>query len=530
MRLERLTAGTLAQQLPDTSNVKELALSGEINGADVTLLRSMCGCEGSKDCLHAPVLERLDLSGVRIVPGGFAEDARAVTERDEIGGYMFSKAQTLKAIVLPKGLRRVDGKAFFGARQLEEVRAADQLAEIGEMAFMNCVSLESVSLGASPLQIGRFAFGSCRRLKRISLRAETPPEVDPTAFSGLSAPDCQVLVTVGSLPAYREDSAWQAFNLVTKDKPVSAKPAAEKPVAEKPVAPAEPEVPVTPKTPEIADIRKKELAALVSSVEQHSIKKETRPDAWVETISVQDRYSIQNGGSVALLFSCVTKFLEGIPVRVEARLYHSDGSPLKDMNNDCCLSGGQVGVWTELNPKFVQSRFSQIVLTLPYTEFHLGGHPEKLEWRISFFAKGKQVGEEKSYPYSWTGPSCIRISSFHLESGLGSAGAYLDGLVSFKANNCAGKNGRCVLFLFHENGKPVQDRNGSYCTIDGQVCSSAVFSPKYASSQFSDFRMRLPLSEFHLDGVKTRLKLLVQIFVEDVPLATTDPVIIKWNL
>ena len=144
MRLENLTAGTLAQRCPDTSQVKDLVLSGEINGADVTFLRSICGCEGSKDCLHPPVLESLDLSGVRIVPGGFAEDARAVTESDEIGGYMFSKAQTLKTIVLPKGLRRVDGKAFFGARQLVEVRAADQLAEIGDMAFMNCVSLESL--------------------------------------------------------------------------------------------------------------------------------------------------------------------------------------------------------------------------------------------------------------------------------------------------------------------------------------------------------------------------------------------------
>ncbi len=519
MRLENLTAGTLAQRCPDTSQVKDLVLSGEINGADVTFLRSICGCEGSKDCLHPPVLESLDLSGVRIVPGGFAEDARAVTESDEIGGYMFSKAQTLKTIVLPKGLRRVDGKAFFGARQLVEVRAADQLAEIGDMAFMNCVSLESLSLGASPLRIGRFAFGGCRRLNRIFLSAETPPELDSTSFSGVSASGCQVLVAVSALDAYRDDSAWRAFDLVTKDKVDASRHVAEKSRA-----------PMASPSVEAERRRKQELATLVSALEQHSKKKERQPDVWVETLSVQDRYSIQNGGSVALLLSCVTKFLEGIPVRVEARLYHSDGSPLKDMNNDYGLSGGQVGVWTELTPKFTQSRFSQIVLALPYTEFHLGGNPEMLEWRISFFAQGKQVGEEKRHPYPWTGPSCIRISSFRLESGLGSAGAYLDGVVSFKANNCAGKNGRCVLFLFHENGKPVQDRNGSYCTIDGQVCSSATFSPKYASSQFSDFRMRLPLSEFHLDGVKTRLKLLVQIFVEDVPLATTDPIVIKWNL
>lgn len=506
MRIEGLTAGTLAQHCPDTSHIKELVLSGEINGADVTFLRSICGCEGSKDCLHAPVLETLDLSGVRMVPGGFAEDVRAVTERDEIGSYMFSKAQTLKVVLLPKGLRRIGGKAFFGARQLEEVRAADQLAEIGEMAFMNCVSLESVSLGSSPLQIGRFAFGSCRRLTRISLRTDVPPEADPTAFSGLSAPDCQVLVSAGALDTYRGDPVWQAFGLEAKDKPAA------------------------PKAPEIDDVRKKELASLVSGVEQYSVKKEKLPDVWVETISVQDRYSIQNGGAVALQLSCVTRFLEGVPVRVEARLFHRDGRPLKDMNKEFCLSGGQVGVWTELNPKFVHSRFSQIVLALPYTEFHLGGEPEELEWRVSFFAQGKQIGEEKCYPYSWTGLSCIRVSSFHLESGMGSAGSYVDGVISFKANNCAGKNGRCVLFLFYEDGKPVQDRNGSYCTIDGQVCSSAVFSPKYASSQFSDFRMRLPLSEFHLDGVRTRLKLLVQVFMEDVPLATTDPVVIKWNL
>lgn len=482
MRLEQLTAGTLAQQLPDTSNVKELILSGEINGEDVSLLRSMCGCEGSKACPHPPVLERLDLSGVRIVAGGFAEDVRAVTERDEIGSYMFSKAQSLKVILLPRGLRKIGGKAFFGARQLEEVISGDLLSEIGEMAFMNCVSLESLSLGSAPLRIDRFAFGSCRRLNRISLRAEIPPEVDPTAFPSGVVLSCS-------------EGAHASEN-------------------------KEPEV------SEEESRRKTELTAIVSGLEQHTREKENQPDVWVETMTVQDRYSIQNGGSAALVLSCVTKRLKDVPVRVEARLFRSDGSPLKDTNKEFCLSGDQVGVETVLNPKFDKSQFSRIVLPLPYTEFHLGGVPEMLEWRVSFFADGQPVGKESRCPYSWSGPSCVRVTSFRLQGGAG----YLDGIISFKANNCAGKNGKCVLFLFHENGNPVKDKNGAFCTTDGQVCSSAAFSPKYASAQFSDFRMRLPLSEFHLDGVKTRLKLLVQVFVENVPLAMTDPIVIKWNL
>ena len=521
MRLEHLIAGTLSDRLPDASGVKELAISGEINGSDVTLLRSLCGCEGSKPCGHAPVLQVLDLSGARIVSGGFAEDARAVTGADEVGNYMFSQSRTLTAIVLPDGLIRIGSRAFFGCRELQEVRAGDSLSEIGEMAFMNCSSLASLTLGAHPMRIGRFAFGSCRQLTRITVTAPIPPMADPMAF----CPGCRAQVPDDALDAYKADAVWGKFELVT-EKTLAGEPESE-PEPESEVE--EPEKQVEEPVPETDTQRNLELAKVIAAVEEAAQKMETKPDAWVETMVVQDRFSSTNGECAALLVSGTFCNLKDVPVRVEARLFHEDGSPLADTNQEYALPDGQVGVETTIYPKFDRSQFSRIVLRLPYTEFHLGGRPETLEWQVAFFAGGKQVGEIKHSSYQWAGISCARITSFRLESGNGPSGSYLDGVVSFKLNNSAGKSGNCVLFLFYEDGKPVKDRNGSFCSIDGQVCSSAMFSTKYASALFSDFRLRLPLSEFHLDGVKAKLKLIVQVFVDNRALATSVPIIINWN-
>lgn len=530
MRLENLVAGTLAERIPDASRVKDLVISGEINGSDMTLLRSLCGCEGSKACPHPPVLEHLSLEEARIVPGGFAEDARAVTGSDEIGNYMFSRSETLRIIILPQTLQRICGRAFFGCRVLEDVRVGDRLREIGEMAFMNCSSLESLTLGTSPLRIERFAFGNCRRLSRITVRATVPPEVDPTAFTCPSGAGCRVMVSDSALNDYREDTAWRTFDLVTENSP-EPEPVLEPipdPTLEEPGFDG-PEVEEEVFSEDRSELDQ-ELSLLVAAVEKAAQEKENRPDAWIETMTVRDKYSNVNGESAALLVSCIITRLKGKPVRVEARLYHQDGQPLVDTNNDFCLSGGQVGVETTILPAYDRSQFSKIALSIPYTEFHLGGKPETLEWRISFFAEGEQIGEQSRCPYVWSGSPCVRISSFRLESGtMASVGAYVDGIISFKANNCAGQQGNCVLFLFYEDGRPVKDRNGSYCSIDGQVCASAAFSPKYPSALFSDFRMRLPLNEFHLDGVKAKLKLLVQVFVGETPVAATAPIVINWN-
>lgn len=531
MQLEILIAGTLSERLPDPSWVKELTLSGEINGSDVTLLRSLCGCEGSKACVHMPILEVLDLSDVRIVPGGFAEDARAVTGVDEIGNYMFSQSRTLKAVLLPRRLVRIGSRAFFGCRELLEVRAGDCLSEIGEMAFMNCASLESLVLGTSPLRVGRFAFGNCRRLALITVMAAVPPVADSTSFSL----GCRVLVPDDSLGAYKADAYWGKFELVT-EKTLATEPEIEsvqeqipKPKVEEPRVREELEEQDDDTIPATEPLRNQELASMVAAIKETALKKETMPDAWVETMVVQDRFSSTNGESAALLVSGTISNLKDVPVRVEARLFREDGRPLADTNQEYCLADGQVGMETTLYPKFDRSQFSRIVFSLPYTEFHLGGKQETLEWQIIFFADGKQIGEIKRCSYTWTGISCARITAFRLESGSGASGAYVDGVISFKLNNCAGKAGNCVLFLFYEDGKPVKDRNGSFCSVDGQVCSSTAFSSKYASALFSDFRLRLPLSEFHLDGVKAKLKLLVQVFVENRALATSVPIIINWN-
>lgn len=157
------TPGTLEQQLgEDYENVKELILTGELNGTDFKFLRE-----------HMINLEGLDLSEARIVSGGesyyFTGSEELYTETDKVTDWLLSVFGKAKSIKLPASITSIGTMALGGCQGLTSIDIPQGVTSIGDMAFAGCYNLSSVNIPETVTQIGMWAFMSCIHLAKIKL-------------------------------------------------------------------------------------------------------------------------------------------------------------------------------------------------------------------------------------------------------------------------------------------------------------------------------------------------------------------------
>ena len=88
--------------------------------------------------------------------GGFLD----LSEARGIADGAFADDWTLKGVVLPRRLKRIDNRAFDMCVFLESVDIPEGVVSIGDHAF-DCTDLLSVTIPASVREIGDVAFGSC---------------------------------------------------------------------------------------------------------------------------------------------------------------------------------------------------------------------------------------------------------------------------------------------------------------------------------------------------------------------------------
>ena len=155
--------GTLEQQLgKDYENIKELILTGELNGTDFKFLRE-----------HMINLEGLDLSEARIVSGGdsyyFAGTGELYTETDKVTDYLLSGFMKAKSIKLPASITSIGTGALSGCQELTSIDIPQGVTSIGDFAFFVCFNLNSINIPETVTQIGQSAFYSCIHLAKIKL-------------------------------------------------------------------------------------------------------------------------------------------------------------------------------------------------------------------------------------------------------------------------------------------------------------------------------------------------------------------------
>lgn len=156
-------AGTLEQQLGnDYENIKELILTGELNGTDFKFLHEkMYNIEG------------LDLSEARIVSGGdsyyFYGNEELYTETDKVTYYLLCGFTKAKNIKLPASITSIGTGALSGCQELTSIDIPQGVTSIGDFAFSGCYNLSSVNIPETVTKIGRWAFSSCIHLAKIKL-------------------------------------------------------------------------------------------------------------------------------------------------------------------------------------------------------------------------------------------------------------------------------------------------------------------------------------------------------------------------
>lgn len=94
--------------------------------------------------------------------------------------HAFSEVNA-KLIILPKGLKKICGSAFFGS-DIEEIEIPSGVEEIGDSAFMWCSNLRKLKLNEGLVSIGDYAFERCDTLIEPFTLPSTVKRIGSFAF------------------------------------------------------------------------------------------------------------------------------------------------------------------------------------------------------------------------------------------------------------------------------------------------------------------------------------------------------------
>ena len=159
-------AGTLHGFISDMEmfQIKELSLTGEINGDDLRMLREMAGGitlihyggdETRKQTKGS--LSSLNIENVNIVAGGgyYLEDMsdmekpsdpcyRYYSKNNALSEYLFCGCKKLKSIILPNNLMSIERRVFADCSALTSITIPNSVTSIDANPFVNCINLTSI--------------------------------------------------------------------------------------------------------------------------------------------------------------------------------------------------------------------------------------------------------------------------------------------------------------------------------------------------------------------------------------------------
>ena len=156
--------------LDSLKKIISLRISGTINSYDIMMMRN-----------QMPDLLDIDLSEANIVANDYEYTKGYHSKKDTLTAYSFTGTGThirkailpnsvvcieenvfntpyLQEVVLPKNLRVIGDRTFFGCRALRSITLPESLTSIGESAFQG-TGLTEVTIPANVETIGKSAFG-----------------------------------------------------------------------------------------------------------------------------------------------------------------------------------------------------------------------------------------------------------------------------------------------------------------------------------------------------------------------------------
>ena len=132
-----------------------------------------------------------------------------------IGGNAFEGCSGLTELTLPNSVTSIADDAFHGCRGLTELTLPNSVTSIGDGAFRGCRGLTKLTLPNSVTSIGESAFYLCSGLSKITSLAEIPPVCGSGVFDRVNKTNCELIVPVISVTAYKQAEVWNEFSSIS---------------------------------------------------------------------------------------------------------------------------------------------------------------------------------------------------------------------------------------------------------------------------------------------------------------------------
>ena len=129
-----------------------------------------------------------------------------------IGGNAFEGCSGLTELILPNSVTSIGNAAFFGCSSLTELILPNNVTSIGDSAFEGCSGLTELTLPDSVASIGDGAFICCSDLSKITSLAEIPPVCGSGVFDRVNKTNCELIVPIVSVTAYKQAEVWNEFS------------------------------------------------------------------------------------------------------------------------------------------------------------------------------------------------------------------------------------------------------------------------------------------------------------------------------
>ena len=221
-----VSAGNLRNLIPDNERleISRLILIGDLNVEDIKTIREMIGVDGYWPYRYEGQnnygkLEYLDISNVNIIGGqngiGMIDEENNwisydKTETNAIGPGFFENSRTLKTILLPNSVTRIDKMALANCVNLETIVLPDGLSYIGARAFTGSTAyLAANSTFTIPASIDSLAKDAL-----VGFGTVLANSAIPVKLTGKSLVDEEgiVIVPASALNVYKTADNWSAFS------------------------------------------------------------------------------------------------------------------------------------------------------------------------------------------------------------------------------------------------------------------------------------------------------------------------------
>lgn len=165
--------GTLSTMIADNRKyqIKNLRLTGFLNGTDICFLREMSGSDNIGNSTPG-VLETLDISGCTIVEGGRSYYKSSRTTDYVVGDYMFYNCKSLTTLHLPNNSVRIGNNSLADCDRLSVISIPNSVNKIGTEAFKNDISLMRIPMPDALTTIEDLAFMGCNGLTELIIPSE----------------------------------------------------------------------------------------------------------------------------------------------------------------------------------------------------------------------------------------------------------------------------------------------------------------------------------------------------------------------